>query len=602
MKISLPSLTSLLKGFAQVAGRFPLELLFALAGTSAAVAATYPDPIWEDPFWIKIIMCCNLGLVFSLSATTFSEARGIQGRGVWRWPGAGVVLLLAVGYFFTLPEYLKEGDTYRFFLISATGHLLVAVAPFSAKGFVNGFWHYNKALFLRFLTAVLYSGVLYLGLVVALLALDKLFGLDINDRLYLRLWLVIAGLFNTVMFLAGVPREPRLLEQETGYPRGLKIFTQFVLIPLVSIYVLILLAYEGKILVQWDLPRGWVSNLIIAFAVFGILSLLLVFPVRKDPENKWIGWYTRAFYWIVLPLAALLFLAIGTRISDYGFTVLRFIVLVTGCWLVFIALYFLLSKKENIKLVPASLIAVTLLTTVLAFPVSVYGQKRRLFAILETYQMMENGRMKPPADASPGFEERREITSIIRYLYDMHGASVFRAHADIGFYEKDPEEMKYGFTDSVMRGLHIEPVYSYSREETRSIYLTVDNDQGILLKGYDYHIGYAEYYQQPEHTMYAGGHTFQEIRDEPGMEVTLVADEKDSIRISLTPLINRLVKDYRETGQSSSLKPEIASEDAENDALSVKVYLHNLSATTDAEGKIDPGSVSFSAGYLIRIK
>src|SRR5690606_10629702 len=114
---------------------------------------------------------------------------------------------------------------------------------------------------------------------------------------------------------------------------------------------------------------------IIAFAVFGILSLLLVFPVRKNPENKWIGWYARAFYWIVLPLAALLFLAIGTRIFDYGFTVARFIVLITGFWLIFIALYFLLGKKENIKLVPASLIAVTLLTTVLAFPVSVHSQK-----------------------------------------------------------------------------------------------------------------------------------------------------------------------------------------------------------------------------------
>src|SRR3546814_3285549 len=46
---------------------------------------------------------------------------------------------------------------------------------------------------------------------------------------------------------------------------------------------------------------GWVSNLIIAFAVAGVLSLLLVFPVRHSTGNKWILWYGKVFHWILLP-------------------------------------------------------------------------------------------------------------------------------------------------------------------------------------------------------------------------------------------------------------------------------------------------------------
>src|SRR3546814_19235007 len=104
---------------------------------------------------------------------------------------------------------------------------------------------------------------------------------------------------------------------------------------------------------------GWVSNLIIAFAVAGVLSLLLVFPVRHSTGNKWILWYGKVFHWILLPLAALLFLAIGTRLADYGFTEERFFVLVTGVWLLFTAIYFLSGKRENIKMVPASRIIFT---------------------------------------------------------------------------------------------------------------------------------------------------------------------------------------------------------------------------------------------------
>src|SRR5690606_1713700 len=158
------------------------------------------------------------------------------------------------------------------------------------------------ALFLRFLTAVLYSVVLYAGLAVGLMALEELFGLDIEGKFYFRLLLVIAGIFNTLMFLSGIPEKPLSDEAAGDYPKSLKIFTQYVLIPLVSVYVLILLAYEFKILLEWDLPRGWVSNLIIAFAVFGILSLLLVYPVRNSQEDKWIRWYSKTYYWVMLPL------------------------------------------------------------------------------------------------------------------------------------------------------------------------------------------------------------------------------------------------------------------------------------------------------------
>src|SRR5690606_27206240 len=102
-------------------------------------------------------------------------------------------------------------------------------------------------MFLRIITAVIFSGVLFAGLAGAIAALHALFGLDFRDEWYGRLFLWIAGIFNTIFFFAGIPEDAEALEREHDYPKVLKVFTQFVLVPLVTIYLLILLAYEAKI-------------------------------------------------------------------------------------------------------------------------------------------------------------------------------------------------------------------------------------------------------------------------------------------------------------------------------------------------------------------
>ena len=85
--------------------------------------------------------------------------------------------------------------------------------PYLAVSEPNGFWQYNRSLFLRFCLAALYSGVLYVGLVVALFAINQLFKAQIASVVYARLWLTISFVFNTWFFLAGVPRDLPALEE-----------------------------------------------------------------------------------------------------------------------------------------------------------------------------------------------------------------------------------------------------------------------------------------------------------------------------------------------------------------------------------------------------
>jgi hypothetical protein len=416
--MKFPSIKNLADSALATLQRFPFEVLFALAGTIAVTIFINSDDNFYNSFYTKIIMTANLGLLLSLSTTLFIESKGIKKYFIVKF----IAAFLAACLMFIFNKQLQTIDNVRFFLLSLAFHLLVAFAAFTSKGHVQGFWQFNKTLFLRFLASVLFSGVLYLGLAAALAASNFLFNLHIEGKTYGILFAWIAGIFNTIFFLAGVPADTAGLDNDITYPKGLKVFTQYVLIPLASVYVVILLAYEVKILVQWSLPKGLVSNLILGYAVFGILSILLIYPLRDQEENKWIRTYSRSFYFLLIPLLVLLFLAVFTRIIPYGITAPRYFLVVLACWLLFITLYFLLSRRQNIKIIPVSLCILTLLSVYgsqSAFSVARYSQRGKLTGIFKKYGAFKNGKLTSLAKVKVDAKDGESAIERLRYfVYD----------------------------------------------------------------------------------------------------------------------------------------------------------------------------------------
>jgi hypothetical protein len=127
--------------------------------------------------------------------------------------------------------------------------------------------------------------VLFAGLAIALAALDNLFGVSVPPKRYGDLLVLLAGLFGPWFFLAGIPQDLDNLDRIEEYPKGLKVFAQYILLSLVIVYLLILYAYLLKILIQWNWPQGWVSSLILGFSATSILSLILMHPIRIGPRT-----------------------------------------------------------------------------------------------------------------------------------------------------------------------------------------------------------------------------------------------------------------------------------------------------------------------------
>ncbi|MBE9585269.1 DUF4153 domain-containing protein [Mucilaginibacter sp. JRF] len=419
--MKFPSVKNLATSAAKTIRRFPFELLFALTATIATTVNIELSSIARnaESWCLRLTMMGNLGLLLTLSATLYAEAKALpKGRKLLLSLIASAV---AIGILFLINPMEREADYHRFFLLSLAFQLMVAYAAFTAKGHIQGFWQFNKTLFLRFLTSALYCVVLGLGISAAIGAVNYLFGFKFEWDTYRILWTWIVFMFGTIFFLSGVPANYEELDQDETYPKGLKVFTQYVLIPLATIYVAILLAYEIKILTEWNLPKGNVGYLIMGYSVFGILSLLLVYPVREQAENKWLKTYTRSFYFLMLPLLALLFVAIGARVFKYGITEFRYFLMALACWLLFITIYFLLFKKQNIKLIPISLSILTLLSIYGpqgAYSVSEYSQRTILVNIMKRNNSYRDGKFIPVKKISK--KDGNRAAAVLDYLVNHH--------------------------------------------------------------------------------------------------------------------------------------------------------------------------------------
>src|SRR5512143_124514 len=418
-RLRLPTLGAAVSAAERTARRFPLVLVSAALAATAGIFIVNASN--EEAPFVRLLATATLGLPLLFALTLTAERRFAAGDAARRWGllGAGVAVL---ALFWALwPRWPEPVQVARYVQASVAFHLLAAFLPFAGYEEPNGFWQYNKALFLRFLVAGIYSAVLYAGLALALAALDRLFGVDIQNEAYGRLWMIMAFVVSTWLFLGGVPDDLAALEHRSDVPAGLRIFTQYILVPIIAVYLVMLTAYLGKVLIDRQWPSGWIGYLVSSVATVGILAWLLVRPLEGMTEHRWVRTYTRGFYVALLPAIVMLWLAIGKRVAQYGVTERRYFLIVLSLWWAGIAVYYTLGRSRNIKVIPASLCLLAVLTFAGpwgAYQVSLFSQRHRLDQLLARYglRVVATG---ATAREVP-FADRKEIAAPVRYLVERH--------------------------------------------------------------------------------------------------------------------------------------------------------------------------------------
>lgn len=415
------SLEKLTEGIRLSLAKYPISILFAAIAAMLLITTFNAADQNDTEDLIPYIIGCAMGISLFFAIHTSLENK--------TWPGyvKGLVMVMGLGILWLIVADIKnqmdsgsdQSQAIQIFGYGLLTHLVVAFLPFIGNFKINAFWQYNKSLFIRAFTTVLYTGVLYAGISGAILAISELFDVNFSSNIYANLWFIMALPMSVIIFCAGVPNDINELESSTDLPKGLRIFVQFILIPLVVLYLLILYAYMGKIIVQWSLPQGWVTILIMVFSVLGMLAMLLVHPYQHQKENSWVKWYTKGYYVALLPLLILQYVAIFTRIGDYGFTAPRWAVLAITVWLTWITLYNVFFKGRNIVLIPLTLFITAflyLLGPLSHKSISISSQTAKINRLLTELKLVKNGKLlvykdNPKTDSLMG-----ELYSATRYL------------------------------------------------------------------------------------------------------------------------------------------------------------------------------------------
>ncbi|WNI37193.1 DUF4153 domain-containing protein [Chryseobacterium sp. SG20098] len=581
----------------EVIFRYPMILVMALLAAIGAIYIVETERS-EITSYIKFTICSCLGISLMFALKMLSQRIGKE----LLLQVCGIVFL--IGFYYILPDKKNSFTEVYAYIIAVTAllsHLLVSFVPFLEKDRELRFWQYNKNLFINiFLTAV-FTGVLTGGVELAILAVDKLFDFNFHDRIYRDTFFVLAILGSSFIFLLFNDKGLNNLEKDGTYPVVLKFFTQFILIPLLLIYVTILYFYSVKILINWQLPRGWVSYLVLAYSIVGILALLLVHPLKEENAKSWVRIFSRAFYYTIVPLIVLLFTAIFTRILEYGYTEPRYFVLLLALWLLSIVVYFIFNKKATIKFIPVSLFLFGAFALVFpylnAFSVAKRSQKTELMNILNQHQLMSAGKINFQKKVTDTV--RNEIADKFEFLAERKQSEFLSTLLN----EKDQAEL----TDNIKNGTFYSINYDIQNKFS-DVNITVKNrayemkrlvlirkEQAVEIGNYQYLFFFHRYSRDP-----------QQLNNDQ-FELTDQLTEKSSLKLSLNsqeeidfgPQIIKLFEKNKNK-KGNVLIPEIAME---SDLGKYHVKLIFSEITREKYSENDNASIYYENIYiLIKLK
>ncbi|OGU28093.1 MAG: hypothetical protein A2X66_00275 [Ignavibacteria bacterium GWA2_54_16] len=579
--MKIPSVDQVFRDARRSLLRFPLAILDALIGTSAALVLMDHEGPPTPTFLFQVLFAAILGFPL-LAGLAFTAEKKKWGSSASLGSQLAGVLLVSI-YALSVPPQLNGAPLFHVIqlVLLTVGMVLFAfVGPYVLNNSISGFWHYSKILLMRLIVAYLYGVVLWAGLAVALAALDNLFGVDIPMKRYGELWAFIQGVFTPWFFLAGVPEDLESIDSLTDYPKSLKMFSQYILFPLVLTYFVILYAYIGKILFAWDWPQGWVSKLILGFIATGFVWVMLLDPIRERAENQWIKTTSRWLFLLSIPLVVMLFLAVWRRVSEYGITEGRYLAMALGVWLCIVVPYFIFSKKKNILVIPATLCLASFLVSFgpwSVFAVSEQSQIARLKGLLERNKILVNGAVQSNHD-SLSKADTRQISSVLSYLSDFHGFGGIQPWFAESL-KRDSQASSPIYRDPSAVASLMGLVYTrvWQNPGGGIIILNADRDHPRQIGGYDRMLRAQRLFKDAVLGAQGGDVRYHMA---PGMFVLVFAAKRqggafDSLRIDFQPVVEQLVKNYG-SAITDKVPPEEMTVSAEDAHLKVKINLWQI--------------------------
>ena len=357
------SLLALIERFGQSFKRFPLAMLFTLFLTCFLIFLSHGGAVDEKMKFFYIFYPAT-GALLAVSLSLLTEdfknrlvAWGLQVVVHAMWLAVSIHLMQFDR--FSMPQTIAVAAT-----VFAIG-LSIFLICFYRRNQDVPFWNFSIRTLVSLIIAGAIGGVLTLGLFALIESLKMLFGLSINYQIYLDIASVCMVALAPALFMNLIPQGENkfmtVVPEFSGFAKGV---VQYLFLPLLGLYMITLYAYAIMILYQWSLPVGGVSYLVSGSMVLMVLLIYVTYPIQHLEGNKLFKRVTRWLPVIMLPMLALMTVAIGRRLADYGITVSRLYLLVFNVWCYAVCLWLIFTRNKRIWLIPASFAIILFLISV----------------------------------------------------------------------------------------------------------------------------------------------------------------------------------------------------------------------------------------------
>ncbi len=454
--------------------RFPITLCITALFMIIAIMLTHSDYAATNTDTLeKMLLALAIGIPLSATATLALERFKLS-RTKRLLVHVSSILLVGI-YYLTIPTEMSTYFGMRFVALWAILFFAFLVAPYFYER--EGLSRYILHLTGRFFLTVLFSGVILGGIAMMIFTIEELFSVRWPDEIYMDLFIVVSGAFAVTHFLGSVPEMDKELDV-ADYSKIFKSLFLFIVLPIVSVYTVILYAYFVKILLGFKLPEGIIGNLVLWYALVSVTTLFFIRDLRS--EVPWLSKFIRIYIPLMAVPLAMLFIAIGIRINAYGLTMPRYFVFALA---IFSALSLLIMwLKKNDTAVVTVILLMAFITLTFFGPLSGYSmtlndQTNRLEILLEENSMMgTDGKVTP--NASLDTAQKKAVSEKIDFLLDAYSL-------------EEVEVLPEGFDRSKAKDyLGFDMSYYWSGELERSYfnYYIKDDTRIINVSGADYFI------------------------------------------------------------------------------------------------------------------
>lgn len=345
--------------------RFPITLFFTIALTCYLCYFVSNHDENKKLNWI-IGYYLSVGTLLSLTLHLWCEEMKRIIPKIAVQAGMHLLLILDAIYLYS---YSYEKSFTEIGIAHGAGILAIGLSVFFLSFFKEKndipSWNFALSSITACVTANVIGCIMSGGICFLILSVHKLFDLSIDSTCYLYVVILCNVCLSMFLFLGLLPQKQEKHNTRPLQHSFLNGVIHYLFLPLTGGYLIVLYIYALRILINWELPIGWVSWLVITLMTGCIVIEFGLYPSRMAQQKRTDNLIARWLPLFVLPLLFLMTIGIIRRFNDYGVTINRLYLITLNIWCYFVCITLIIIKAKRISWIPISFSLVFLLTSVL---------------------------------------------------------------------------------------------------------------------------------------------------------------------------------------------------------------------------------------------